>query len=115
MPKKVAKKDLPSADAVAAAKPLLETIEKRRASVAAAREGATKDGAVVRHDPKYRTARKKLKRAQRRLRSELIRLHNVPIKAAPPPPPEAPPAPEAAPASEAPAAPAEAAEPAAES
>ena len=28
---------------------------------------------MVKHDPKYRTARKKLKRAQRRLRVELIR------------------------------------------
>lgn len=100
MPKKIAKKDLPSIDAVAAAKPLLETIEKRRVTVAAAREGATKDGAVLKHDPKYRTARKKLKRAQRRLRSELIRVHHVPVKAVPPPPAEVAPAPaaEAAPA-----------------
>ena len=34
MPKKIAKKDLPSTDSVAAAKPLLETIEKRNAAVA---------------------------------------------------------------------------------
>ena len=107
MPKKIAKKDLPAADAVAAAKPLLETIEKRRATTAAAREAATKDGAVVRHDPKYRTARKKLKRAQRRLRSELIRVHHVPTK----PVPAAPEAPAAVAAPEA--APAPAAEPAA--
>ena len=95
-------------------KPLLEAIEKRNAAVASAREAATKDGAVVKHDPKYRTARKKLKRAQRRLRGELIRVHNVPVKAVPPPPePAPPPTPAAAPEPEAVAAPAEAAEPAA--
>jgi len=117
MPQKIAKKDLPSTDSVAAAKPLLEAIEKRNAAVASAREAATKDGAVVKHDPQYRTARKKLKRAQRKLRGELIRVHNVPVKAVPPPPPEpAPtPTPAAAPEPEVAAAPAEAAEPAAES
>lgn len=121
MPKKIAKKDLPSTDSVALAKPMLETIEKRNAVVASAREAATKDGAVVKHDPKYRTARKKLKRAQRRLRGELIRIHNVPVKAVPPPAPEPAPAPAAAPETapapeaEAAAPPADAAEPAAES
>src|SRR5262245_36170688 len=100
MPKKIAKKDLPAADSVAGAKRLQERIEKRQATVTTAREAATKDGVVVRHDPKYRTARKKLKRAQRRLRSELIRVHHVPVKAVPAAP-EAP-APAAAPASEAP-------------
>ena len=70
---KIAKKDLPSPDAVPTAKPLVDTIDKRRTKLVAAREAATKDGALVTHDPKYRTARKKLKRAQRRLRVELIR------------------------------------------
>ena len=73
MPKKIAKKDLPSPDDVPTAKPLVERLEKRRTTLAAARDAATKDGVVVKHDPKYRTARKKLKRAQRRLRVELIR------------------------------------------
>jgi len=73
MPKKIAKKDLPSPEDVPAAKPLLETIEKRRTVLATARDAATKDGALVTHDPKYRAARKKLKRAQRRLRIELVR------------------------------------------
>jgi len=73
MPKKIAKKDLPSPEDVPTAKPLAETIEKRRTKLAAARDAATKDGALVKHDPKYRTARKKLKRAQRRLKVELIR------------------------------------------
>jgi hypothetical protein len=73
MPKKIAKKDLPSLDDVPTAKPLVERLEKRRTTLAAARDAATKDGVVVKHDPKYRTARKKLKRAQRRLRVELIR------------------------------------------
>src|SRR4029453_3441513 len=73
MPKKIAKKDLPSADEVPAAKPLIETIAKRRSALSAARAAATTDGEVVKHEPRYRTARKKLKRAQRRLRVELIR------------------------------------------
>ena len=73
MPKKIAKKDLPSPDDVPTAKPLVERLEKRRTTLAAAREAATKDGVVLKQDPKYRTARKKLKRAQRRLRVELIR------------------------------------------
>lgn len=73
MPKKIAKKDLPSPDTVETAKPLVETLEKRRIRLAAAREAATKDGTLVTHEAKYRTARKKLKRAQRRLRVELIR------------------------------------------
>jgi hypothetical protein len=73
MPKKIAKKDLPSPDDVATAKPLLEAIARRRAALAKAREAATKDGVVVEHAPTYRAARKKLKRAQRKLRVELIR------------------------------------------
>jgi hypothetical protein len=84
MPKKIAKKDLPSPEDVPAAKPLTDTIEKRRTKLAAARDAATKDGAVVKHDPKYRTARKKLKRAQRRLRVELIRAAANQKKVAPP-------------------------------
>ena len=82
MPKKIAKKDLPSPDDVPTAKPLVERLEKRRTTLAAAREAATKDGVVVKHDPKYRTARKKLKRAQRRLRVELIRASSQ-VKKAP--------------------------------
>ena len=82
MPKKIAKKDLPSPDDVPTAKPLVERLEKRRTTVAAARDAATKDGVVVKHDPKYRTARKKLKRAQRRLRVELIRASSQ-VKKAP--------------------------------
>jgi hypothetical protein len=82
MPKKIAKKDLPSPDDVPTAKPLVERLEKRRTTLAAARDAATKDGVVVKHDPKYRTARKKLKRAQRRLRVELIRASSQ-VKKAP--------------------------------
>ena len=81
MPKKIAKKDLPSPDDVPTAKPLVERLEKRRTTLAAARDAATKDGVVVKHDPKYRTARKKLKRAQRRLRVELIRASSQVMKA----------------------------------
>ena len=82
MPKKIAKKDLPSPDDVPTAKPLVERLEKRRTTLAAARDAATKDSVVVKHDPKYRTARKKLKRAQRRLRVELIRASSQ-VKKAP--------------------------------
>jgi hypothetical protein len=82
MPKKIAKKDLPSPDDVPTAKPLVERLEKRRTTLAAARDAATKDGVVVKHDPKYRTARKRLKRAQRRLRVELIRASSQ-VKKAP--------------------------------
>jgi hypothetical protein len=71
--KKITKKDLPSPDEVPTAKPLTDLVEKRRTTLAAARETATKDGTLVKHDPAYRAARKRLKRAQRRLRVELIR------------------------------------------
>jgi hypothetical protein len=81
MPKKIAKKDLPSPDDVPAAKPLVETIAKRRTALAVARAAATTDGAVVKHEPRYRAARKKLKRAQRRLRVELIRAAAQTMKA----------------------------------
>jgi hypothetical protein len=74
MPKTIAKKDLPAAADVPTAAPLVERIDKRRTKLAAAKDAATKDGVVVKHDPKYRAARKRLKRAQRRLRVELIRV-----------------------------------------
>jgi hypothetical protein len=83
MPKKIAKKDLPAPTAVPTAVPLMERVDKRRAKLATAKTAATKDGAVVKHDPKYRTARKRLKRAQRRLRVELIRVASQ-TKPAPP-------------------------------
>ena len=73
MPKKILKKDLPSADSVETARPLVEAVEKRRTRLTSAREAATKDSTLVTHEVRYRTARKKLKRAQRRLRVELIR------------------------------------------
>ena len=83
MPKKIAKKDLPSPDDVPTTKPLVERLDKRRTTLAAARDAATKDGVVVKHEPKLRAARKKLKRAQRRLRVELIRAAGH-MKKAPP-------------------------------
>jgi hypothetical protein len=83
MPKKIAKKDLPSPDDVPTAKPFVERLDKRRTTLAAARDAATKDGVVVKHEPKYRAARKKLKRAQRRLRVELIRASGHTKKAPP--------------------------------
>jgi hypothetical protein len=83
MAKKIAKKDLPAPAAVPTAAPLVERIDKRRTRLATAKDAATKDGVVVKHDPKYRTARKRLKRAQRRLRVELIRAASQ-TKPAPP-------------------------------
>ncbi len=71
----IAKKDLPAVDDVPTAKPLVEKLTKRKASLEKAAAGATKDGALVAHDPKYRKAKKQVKRAQRRLRSELVRVH----------------------------------------
>lgn len=73
MPKKIAKKELPAPGDVPTAAPLVATLDKRRTKLASAREAATKDGTLVAHDPKYRTARKKVKRAQRRLYVELAR------------------------------------------
>jgi hypothetical protein len=77
MPKKIAKKDLPAPGDVPTAAPLVATLDKRRTKLTAARDAATKDGTLVKHDPKYRLARKKVKRAQRRLRVELIRAKSL--------------------------------------
>lgn len=90
MPKKIAKKDLPATADVAAASSLLDAIAKRKARLEKVRAAA---GDAAKSDPKLRTARKGVKRAQRKLRRELVRVHNQPKKT-----PAAAPAAEAAPA-----------------
>lgn len=66
MPKKIANKDLPAADAVPGGTKLLEKIARRRAALEKVRETGA-DAAAV------RAARKALKRGQRRLRKTRIR------------------------------------------
>jgi hypothetical protein len=102
---------LPKVEDVPRLKPLVDLIGRREARLEKAKAAATTDGAVKKSDPKYRAARKALKRGQRRLKRELIFAGSQPKKAAPAPAAEAPaaPAPAAEPAAEAPAA-----EPAAE-
>jgi hypothetical protein len=81
MPKKIAKKDLPAVADVAAAAALVEVIAKRKARLEKAKAAAAQDGGAVKtSDPKYRAARKGVKRAQRKLRRELMRVHNQPKK-----------------------------------
>lgn len=94
MPKKIAKKDLPAVADVATAGSLVDAIAKRKARLEKATAAATQDGTVDDSDPKYRAARKGVKRAQRKLRRELVRVHNQPKKT----PEAAAAAPEAAPA-----------------
>lgn len=98
---------IPQVGDVPRLKPLVDLIARREARLEKAKAAATTDGAVKTSDPKYRQARKAVKRGQRRLKRELILAGSQPKKDVPPPP-----AAEAAPA----AAPAEepAAEPAAE-
>lgn len=80
MPKKIAKKDLPSTDEVASARSLLDAIAKRKERLEKAKGAATQDGVLKTSDAKLRAARKNVKRAQRKLRRELVRLHNQPKK-----------------------------------
>jgi hypothetical protein len=84
MPKKIAKKDLPATADVAAATSLLDAIAKRKARLEKVRAAAGEG--VVKTDPKLRTARKGVKRAQRKLRRELVRVHNQPKKTPAPAP-----------------------------
>lgn len=70
--KEKAKTVLPKVDDVPRLKPLVELIARREKRVEAARAAATTEVGVETSDPRYRTARKKLKRGQRRLRRELI-------------------------------------------
>ena len=62
---------LPKPDEVATAKPLVEKLAKRKARLAKVREAIAKDGQVDKFDPKHRAAKKRVKRAQRKLRGAL--------------------------------------------
>jgi hypothetical protein len=97
---------LPKVEDVPRLKPLVDLIARREKRVEATKAAATAEGAVNKADPKYREARKRLKRGQRRLKRELIFAGSQPKKAVAP----APVAPVAEPAPAAEAAPAPAAE-----
>ena len=59
-------------------------IAARKEKLAKRKESATKDGKLNKFDPKYRLAVKRLKRAQRKLADEAIRLRpRKPVEAAP--------------------------------
>ena len=66
--------DTPGGDA------LKQHVGQRRKWLAQAAEKATKDGTLDASDPKYRTARKRVKRAQRKLRRERSRVARVRAK-----------------------------------
>lgn len=65
---------------------LRKEIAELKTKLAKRKEGATKDGKVNRFDPKVRHALKRVKRAQRRLADEAVRLKPKkapPVEAAP--------------------------------
>jgi hypothetical protein len=70
-PKERPKVTLPKPDEVALAKPLVEQIEKAKARLGKVVERLSKKGEVRRSDPQHRAARKRVKRAQRKLRETL--------------------------------------------
>jgi hypothetical protein len=78
MAKEKKKLELPSASDVPNAGPILKEIAARQAKVKKAREAATEGETVKTADPAYRAARKKLKRSQRRLRRERVRIAQLP-------------------------------------
>jgi hypothetical protein len=70
-PKERPKVTLPKPDEVALAKPLVENIEKAKVRLGKVVERLAKQGEVRRSDPQHRAARKRVKRAQRKLRETL--------------------------------------------
>ena len=62
---------LPKPDEVALAKPLVEQLARAKARLGKVRETLAKGGEVKKSDAKQRAARKRVKRAQRKLRSTL--------------------------------------------
>jgi hypothetical protein len=68
---------------VACATPLVEDVTKAKARLAKVRETLGKGGTVNKSDPKHRQAKKRVKRAQRRLREALLYAATRPKKAAP--------------------------------
>jgi hypothetical protein len=70
-PKEQPKVALPQPDEVPLAKPLVEKIARAKARLAKVREQLAQGGQATRADPRHRAARKRVKRAQRRLRERL--------------------------------------------
>lgn len=69
--KEKAPKKLPKPDDVVRAKPLVHKVARAKAHVAKVVERLGKAGEVKRSDPQHRAARKRVKRAQRKLRETL--------------------------------------------
>ena len=69
--KEKAPKKLPNADDVVLAKPLVQKLAHAKAHAAKVVERLGKAGEVKRSDPQHRAARKRVKRAQRKLRGTL--------------------------------------------
>jgi hypothetical protein len=65
------------------AKPLVEEVGRAKARLAKVREKLGSGGTVNASDPKQRQAKKRVKRAQRRLREALLYAATRPKKAAP--------------------------------
>ncbi|MBE7464936.1 MAG: hypothetical protein HS116_15785 [Planctomycetes bacterium] len=82
MPKEKKKIVLPKVEEVPTAKPIADEVKEWTDKAAKARTGATKDGKFNKYDPKYRTAQKHLKRAQRKLKKELYRQRALAAKPA---------------------------------
>jgi hypothetical protein len=87
--KERAPKKLPKPDDVLLAKPLVQKVASAKARVTKVVERLGKAGEVKRSDPQHRAARKRVKRAQRKLR-ETLKYAAQRAKAAPPAAAEAP-------------------------
>lgn len=73
MAKNKAPKKLPKADLIPTSKPFIEKIAERKDNLTKVAKAAAKDGKLDKYNPKYRAALKTLKRAQRKLKKEIIR------------------------------------------
>ena len=62
---------LPKAEDVGAAKPVVAKIARAKARLATAQERVAAGGATTKSDPRIRAAKKRVKRAQRKLRETL--------------------------------------------
>jgi len=84
MAKEVKKVALAKLEDTPGAEALTKHVAQRRKWLTQAAEKATKDGTLDASDTKYRTARKRVKRAQRKLRRERSRVARVKAKAGTP-------------------------------
>jgi hypothetical protein len=82
-PKERPKVTLPKPDEVPLAKPFVEEIAKAKARLGKVVERLSAKGEVPRSDPQHRAARKRVKRAQRKLR-ETLKYAVARVKAAAP-------------------------------